>query len=619
MDDPFLKALADGGHQVGELAKCYHPGGIEIETLDYEEALKETQELLKRDQVIIFEAAVSYQNLFVRVDILIKKGNSIELLEVKAKSFDREDENFFVGKRGGFDKKKLPYLRDIAFQTYVVRHAYPRYQVMPYLYLVDKCQVAATSGLNQKFILKKEGKRVSCVVSESLSEEDLRVPLLKRVPVEDYVLRILSEPLHDNLSFSDSVGLFSTMYADDVKIPTPPGAKCSSCEFRASKEELDRGLKSGFLTCISEQMGCSVEKASQPSVLEIASFLMKDKLIAAGIFFLEDVEQHDINPTEDKNKAGLSQSERQWLQIQKIQQADTTAYIERPGLRAEFQRLNYPLHFIDFETTAVPIPFNKGRRPYEGLAFQFSHHTMQADGSIEHKTEYLDVRRGHFPNYDFVRALKAALGESGSIFRYATHENTYLNKIYSQMREDDSVADRDELMSFIRSVSRSTEDSSEKWQGPRSMIDLCEWVKRYYYDPATGGSNSIKKVLPAVLNSSQYLQEKYSQPIYGDSIVSKNFRSFSWIVRENGSVKDPYKLLPKLFEGIPEQDEELWLYENEELKDGGAALIAYAKLQFTEISEIEKAELSNALLRYCELDTLAMVMIFEALREWIRE
>ncbi|HFS5637864.1 TPA: hypothetical protein ACH0PD_000291 [Legionella pneumophila] len=39
--------------------------------------------------------------------------------------------------------------------------------------------------------------------------------------------------------------------------------------------------------------------------------------------------------------------------------------------------------------------------------------------------------------------------------------------------------------------------------------------------------------------------------------------------------------------------------------------IAYAKLQFTNMSNSERAELRNALLRYCELDTLAMVMIIE--------
>ena len=35
------------------------------------------------------------------------------------------------------------------------------------------------------------------------------------------------------------------------------------------------------------------------------------------------------------------------------------------------------------------------------------------------------------------------------------------------------------------------------------------------------------------------------------------------------------------------------------------------------MSKIERTELSSALLRYCELDSTAMVMIFEEWREWL--
>ena len=53
------------------------------------------------------------------------------------------------------------------------------------------------------------------------------------------------------------------------------------------------------------------------------------------------------------------------------------------------------------------------------------------------------------------------------------------------------------------------------------------------------------------------------------------------------------------------------------VSDGGAALTAYGKLQFENVSDQERAELEKALLNYCELDTLAMVMIYERLNELI--
>ena len=40
--------------------------------------------------------------------------------------------------------------------------------------------------------------------------------------------------------------------------------------------------------------------------------------------------------------------------------------------------------------------------------------------------------------------------------------------------------------------------------------------------------------------------------------------------------------------------------------------MAYAKMQFEHMSDYERNELQTSLLTYCELDTLAMVMIYEA-------
>lgn len=48
-EDTFLAALAEGGFQVGELARQYYKGGINIETLDYDESLAMTSDLMKQD------------------------------------------------------------------------------------------------------------------------------------------------------------------------------------------------------------------------------------------------------------------------------------------------------------------------------------------------------------------------------------------------------------------------------------------------------------------------------------------------------------------------------------------------------------------------------------------
>ena len=110
--------------------------------------------------------------------------------------------------------------------------------------------------------------------------------------------------------------------------------------------------------------------------------------------------------------------------------------------------------------------------------------------------------------------------------------------------------------------------------------------------------------MTAVLNASSYLKQKYSQAIYGTSTMpSKNFKDFTCIkLDEQQKVTNPYKHLPKIFEGY--DIEEYLFTDADELANGGAAMTAYAKMQFTEMSSIERDALAKGLLKYCELDTL---------------
>jgi hypothetical protein len=176
--------------------------------------------------------------------------------------------------------------------------------------------------------------------------------------------------------------------------------------------------------------------------------------------------------------------------------------------------------------------------------------------------------------------------------------------------------DKKELITFLKSITASRKEKGEIQRvGNRNMIDLCQLVKDYYYNPYTKGSNSIKQVLPACLNSSQYLKTKYSQPIGRINLTSTNFDDdLVWIEMDGISVKNPYKLLKPLFEGWDDEQMEENKGDIENIADGGAALMAYSKLQYTDMTAAERDEIKKALLSYCELDTLAMVMIYEHFR-----
>ncbi len=106
------------------------------------------------------------------------------------------------------------------------------------------------------------------------------------------------------------------------------------------------------------------------------------------------------------------------------------------------------------------------------------------------------------------------------------------------------------------------------------MVDLLKVVKEGYYSLYAGGSNSIKYILPAVLNSSEYLQAKYIEPVYGtDKMISKNFHDHTWIKKENGLVMNPYELLEPVFSKEEDQAlDELLMDEECGIYDGGAAM-----------------------------------------------
>ena len=139
LEDPFLEALAQGGFQVEEMARLHYPEGILVENNDwnYDLLAAQTIELLQRENVVIFEAAFKFKNLFIRTDILVKRGNEIQLIEVKAKSFDPADEHLLMGKRGGLVSGWKPYLFDVAFQRYVIQKCHPEWKIRSYLMLAD--------------------------------------------------------------------------------------------------------------------------------------------------------------------------------------------------------------------------------------------------------------------------------------------------------------------------------------------------------------------------------------------------------------------------------------------------------------------------------------------------
>ncbi len=148
----------------------------------------------------------------------------------------------------------------------------------------------------------------------------------------------------------------------------------------------------------------------------------------------------------------------------------------------ELSELEYPLHFMDFETIFPAIPKHRGMGPYAHVPFQWSVHRKQApDVSVEH-FEFL-AEDENDPRRDFFESLSRVLGDKGQIIAY--------NATFETQRLDDLAR------WFPKCRTRVDELKSRVW-------DLLPFVRRNVYHPDFRGSFSLKSVLPAFLPGLTY-------------------------------------------------------------------------------------------------------------------
>lgn len=608
-ENDFLAMLAEGGYQVGELAKYRYPDGIEIISKKHDEAEALTNEELRKENVVLFEPAIRVNNFFIRIDVLVKRGNDFELIEVKAKSYNPLDPKM-RGSRGGITSSMLPYLQDVAFQKWVLQQAFPQSSIKTFLMMPNKTKSATVDRVNQMFKYSRTEGVISRI-PEGLDIKTLAEHLLEKVSADEFTDEILNTDLkfpYDKKPLNEAAVEWANAYANDIKIAPHAHKDCGKCQFKTT---LDDELKSGFHECWKEANGWNDQDFKNGTVLDLWHCKRKEKLINQGLLKLSQIQPEDlIDDPAASMVDGLSRAQRQVLQLGNIP-ADFDQggfFFNTAFFKNEMKNWKYPYHMIDFETAMAALPFHDGMKPYEAVAFQFSHHTMEADGTVKHVGEFICAEPGDFPNYKFARALKKELeNDNGTTFMWSHHENTILTTIAKQISEDPNApADAEELVAFIYSITKD---------GDREMYDLCWLAEKTFFHPDTKASTSIKKVLPAMLKVSQKLKNIYSQPIYGapNGIKSINFASqegFRWL-NDNGQ-GDPYAILKQyakdaMPEGFEDSDED----ETSIIAEGGAAATAYSRLQFEDLEDEARTRIISALLRYCELDTLAMVMIMQ--------
>jgi len=87
------------------------------------------------------------------------------------------------------------------------------------------------------------------------------------------------------------------------------------------------------------------------------------------------------------------------------------------SLAGDLSELQYPLHFMDFETLFPAIPRHAGMGPYSHIPFQWSVHRQPTPGAAVEHFEFL-AEDGNDPRRSFFNGLSRVVGDTGNIVAY---------------------------------------------------------------------------------------------------------------------------------------------------------------------------------------------------------
>jgi len=575
-DDDYLRMLAEGGYMVETLAKLHYPAGIALEYgNDPFAGASATREAFRSESVTVFEATLLAGHRLARADIIQKRGNEFRLVEVKAKSVDSKqnaanlckgEPNLFRSKRKPFpiSEKWREYLEDVAFQVSVLSAMIPGAVVRPFLCLVDKAATTAIDGLPNWFKIERgESRDKKGRVHRAVFIGDLERARQDTCVVE---VDVSSEVAELRAEVEGEASRFEASLSGDLrKLPAPIGFGCRDCEYR-----VEPGVQpSGFRECWGALADTTalVLKLYQGGRLKGASGPTVDELLQKGRASLLDVPEEAC--TKADGSIGVINA-RQLVQLKHTRSGQVWVGDE---LRSTLQGARYPLHFIDFETSRLALPYHAGMRPYGLVAFQWSCHTVNRAGERPAHSEWINTQDA-WPNGKFAHALREAIGEKGTVLAWATHEGSTMKEILRELPAfGQANADLDD---WIRSLTESDR-----------ILDLNQVTRENFFHPAMGGRTSIKVVLDALWRTDSAMRARF-EGITGHAALPS---------------ADPYASLPPLvINGV-----------RQEVVEGTGAMRAYQAMMYgVERDDVEaQRQWRDLLLQYCGLDSLAMVLIWE--------
>jgi hypothetical protein len=169
--------------------------------------------------------------------------------------------------------------------------------------------------------------------------------------------------------------------------------------------------------------------------------------------------------------------------IEVIAEVEKKTIVDKPNLKSFLASLEFPLHFMDFESMQPAVPLFDNSNPYQQVSTQYSMHQQKDKNSGYEHFEFLAETNGKDPREPFIKSLIKDCGVKGSIIVYSHFEKTMLNRL---------AKDFPKYAKALNAIVGRLVDLASPFQ------------KKWYYTREMQGSYSIKSVLPALVPELSY-------------------------------------------------------------------------------------------------------------------
>jgi hypothetical protein len=152
-------------------------------------------------------------------------------------------------------------------------------------------------------------------------------------------------------------------------------------------------------------------------------------------------------------------------------------YVDHGAIKSFLATLEYPLHFLDFETIGTPIPVFERLRPHQQVPFQYSLRIVKAPGGSPEHYSYLSDGKSD-PRPEILEGLSKQIWKNGSIVAY--------NASFEIGRLEECAGYFGKFKGWFESIR------------PRFVDLLAPFRSFAYYHPDQKGSASLKAVMPVL-------------------------------------------------------------------------------------------------------------------------